>query len=275
MREQLNKTAGDTIPRQYIEKGWGLRVQVYNSNATIAGNDVLGIRFLQVTPDGNSERSQFYRRPTSNRSNNDFYFPLSPGLLTAVEIGIDTTGVKKGECYVEVSLLSVVSTAQHVTKLASGYVHTGHYVNWPVNGNGSPVAEDDAFLRSIAGTNPAAGAEILESVPLNARWRFDGIRFTLVTDATVATRRVHLIIDDGTNTLVNIPAETTQAASLTRVYTFHDFGLTPSVVGTEIPVNMTSKKLSEAYRITTLTDNLQAGDDFAAPRIFAEEWLQE
>ena len=266
---------GNSIPRLYIKNGWGLRIQVHNSNTTLAQGATLGLRFLILGYDGQLYRTQKYIKPTSTRANFDYYEPLTEGYLISLEIGSDTAGIKKGECYVEASLLSVIDTAQHIVKLTAGYVYSQHNVTYPGNWNGHTVADDDAFLRLVAGTNPAAGAEVNNSVASDARWRLYAVRFQLVTDATVATRRVHLIIDDGATTILDIPSETTQTASLTRNYTFHDFGLTPSAVGTEISVNMTSKKLKEGWRIRTSTDNLQAGDDYGIPQMYVEEWLEE
>ena len=33
--------------------------------------------------------------------------------------------------------------------------------------------------------------------------------------------------------------------------------------------------LAAAFGVDTLTDNIQAGDDYAAPRLYVEEWLED
>jgi hypothetical protein len=74
------------------------------------------------------------------------------------------------------------------------------------------------ILRSITGTDPAAGAEISETVPTGARWRLRALAATLVTSATVANRTVSLRVDDGTTGYFGTDAAGTQPASNTIRY---------------------------------------------------------
>jgi hypothetical protein len=88
--------------------------------------------------------------------------------------------------------------------LLQGYVTDTSRLSFP----GSPIRssiEGPGVLRSITGTNPAANAEISETVPTNARWRVHAIRFTLVTDANVANREVALTLDDGAAVFARSP----------------------------------------------------------------------
>jgi hypothetical protein len=102
------------------------------------------------------------------------------------------------------------------------------------------------------------------------------LRASLVTDATVATRTVNFIIDDGATTLLNFPGVTTQAASLTRAYNVAEYGFQPSAVGTDIFFYIPFLvRLFQAWRIRTSTTNLQAGDDWGAPQMMVEEWIEE
>src|SRR3990170_4429385 len=68
--------------------------------------------------------------------------------------------------------------------------------------------------------DPAAGAEVIITVPTAKRWRLVAIRFRLVTSATAASRQVTLIIDDGTNVIWRKLVAATQTAGLTRNYLF-------------------------------------------------------
>lgn len=61
----------------------------------------------------------------------------------------------------------------------------------------------------IVGANPAAGAEVSETVPAGETWCLLGVRVTLVTSATVATRQPILTLDDGTNIFFENPAAST------------------------------------------------------------------
>jgi hypothetical protein len=49
-------------------------------------------------------------------------------------------------------------------------------------------------------------------------WRLIAVLLTLVTDANVATRRVHITLDDGTTVFYRRGSNATQAASLTQNY---------------------------------------------------------
>ena len=143
----------------------------------------------------------------------------------------------------------------------------------------------DGVIRTVTGTDPAAGVEASDAVPTGALWDLIVWSVVLVTAVAVANRTVNIVIDDGTtanrrgiwNTLA------TQAASLTRTW-IHERGsdligaggqtvvdTATCIVNGELPVDM--GRLSPAYRIRSLTLNLQAADDLAAPIFQVEENL--
>ncbi len=123
------------------------------------------------------------------------------------------------------------------------------------------------------GTNPAAGSEISETMTQTEKNLY-AVRFRLVTSATVATRTVNVIIDDGTNILWQKVAGATQTASLTRDYLFV---APPYTDGAAFDANgllvmtLPNIPLLPGFRFRTTTTNIQAGDDFAAPLLFVQE----
>lgn len=129
------------------------------------------------------------------------------------------------------------------------------------------------LIRSITGTDPAANVEISETVPDRRRWRLLGIVFTLVTSVDVIDRTVVLIIDDGTNTLVSIPSTTTQAASETKVYQYAQRPGAQVDVGDNFYIPIPYLTLKGGYRIRTATAGRQAADNFGAPQLLIEEWI--
>lgn len=214
-------------------------------------------------------------RPDADRLVDTFDLQLAEGFLLNVVI-IHGPATLPGQTWTRATVLRGARPAEiEQAVLCQGYVSTGYWLSWPP-GIYDRIADGPGALRSIAGTNPAAGVEITETVPTNVRWRLLLARFTLVTNATVATRRVRLFIDDGTNDLYVGEVEATQAASLTRNYNFaaglgfQQTAFANSNLGVGIPPVV----LREGYRIRTSTVNLQAGDDFAAPRLFVEEWIE-
>lgn len=166
------------------------------------------------------------------------------------------------------------ATDQPQFTLFSGYLDGGHQPSFPYDTLRAPL-EGPGRIRSITGTNPAANTEITETVPAGALWRLLGTRFQLVTDANVANRTATLIVDDGTNTIWQADANATQAAGVTRNYNFFPWSTLPTAAGTEIfgfvPPNML---LQAGFRIRTSTANIQVTDNYGAPILLVEEWLQ-
>jgi len=145
---------------------------------------------------------------------------------------------------------------------------------WP----GSPIVgslEGSGVIRSITGADPAAGVEISETVPAGARWRLMSLRASLTTDASVANRRPVFTLDDGAavyysiGSSADIPASNTipiiasQAASPSQSAAGHNtVPLPPGLV------------MSAGHRIRTVTTSFQAGDNWTAPQMLVEEWLE-
>lgn len=181
------------------------------------------------------------------------------------------TSVSRGECYVKISLRveGVV-----VGLLMAGYVTDTDAPAFP-NGKIENSTDGPGVIRSIAGTDPAAGAEISETVPTGARWKILGIRATLVTDATAISRRVRAQIDDGVTTITEGVCTGAQTASLTVGYTIAKFGADYGVISTSAMVFLPQEQiLPGASRIRTATDNLQAADNWGAPQLLVEEWIE-
>lgn len=130
---------------------------------------------------------------------------------------------------------------------------------------------------SVAGANPAAGAEWFQAVPADKAWRLQSINVQLVTDATVATRTMRIIIDDGANTLFLLAAIDNQVASLTYNYECAVFGYQPAI---HAPAGLASSAyiplpdnlwLPANARVRSSTLNMVAGDNYSAPRFLVEE----
>lgn len=157
----------------------------------------------------------------------------------------------------------------------------------PVSWNRSVDPGTHGSLRTVTGTNPAAGAEVSEAVPANARWRLRAFSVVLVTDATAVTRNAQIVIDDGTTANRRFySVGNDQGASLTRTHLFtqgfqaaaptisaRSFIDTDTVlVQSTLPEDLL---LPRSGRIRTVTVGIVAGDNFAAPIFQVEEWLEE
>lgn len=126
-----------------------------------------------------------------------------------------------------------------------------------------------AFPRLVASTDPAANTEISYTVPAKQLIELTSVRFTLVTDANAATRRVTLTIDDGTNVIYEVASQVTQAASLTYVYTFAVLGPDrSSVAGTSVLQSLPPIVVQPGYRIKTSTASIQTTDNYGVAQIY-------
>lgn len=180
-----------------------------------------------------------------------------------------------GQCWALVELVRGFSGATSVVgTLVSGYVTTNQPLAWP----GSPMRgtlEGPGVIRSITGTDPAAGAEVSETVPTGARWRLIAMNVVLGTDATVANRNVTITIDDGVNLVYQGGVNRNQVASTTIGYSFGSgtgaFGDSLNAVLGSLPAPLV---LLPGWRIATSTLGRVAGDNFGAPQLTVEEWLE-
>jgi hypothetical protein len=130
-------------------------------------------------------------------------------------------------------------------------------------------------MRSITGTDPAAGVEISETVPAGVRWRLLSFRAVIVTDATVANRQPSLIVDDGTNTVHQSGANAAVAASAGAGYMWGAgvgaFGATGNGNQGSVPNPL---MLAAGFRLRTSTLLFAGGDNWGAPQYLVEEWLE-
>lgn len=130
---------------------------------------------------------------------------------------------------------------------------------------------------SIIGVDPAAGIEASFTVPQGQGILFKGFRIRLVTSAVVANRiPILTIADDNGNTVLEFPASAAQAASLTVDYNFiADLGYAmAAAVGGKLTVGIAPLLyLPDGWTIKTVTQLIDAGDNYAAPTLIGERVL--
>lgn len=128
-------------------------------------------------------------------------------------------------------------------------------------------------IRSIAGTDPGANTEISETVPERRRWILRAFHFQLVTDVNAANRYITIVIDDGTNTLFRFRVSQVQIASKTYNYSFADINVNETFVDPELFHPLPNLTLFAGCRIRTITTDRQATDNYSAPQMLIEEWI--
>lgn len=131
----------------------------------------------------------------------------------------------------------------------------------------------DRVLRVVPIANPAAGAEVVVTVPGGSVWRPISLVTTLATSAVVAVRGPSLIVDDGSTTVMRLPQGGTQAASLSVVNTWANGSGSPagtSATGAQ-SVPLPDLVMPAGYRLRTLTNLIDVGDQYSAVALWVEE----
>lgn len=213
--------------------------------------------------------------PNSDRTVATTLVPMGVGWLLNAMVRVTSGTPAAGQAFVLLEVIRGLSGGvTPIACLIQGSLTGNTPRAWPGSALASGL-EESAALRSITGTDPGAGAECSDTVPTSARWRLHSWRTSLVTDATAANRTVTLIIDDGTTELFRQDASAAQTAGLTRTYQAYNTGVAADLVGTTFRLPMPFPiLLPAAARIRTSTANLQAGDNFGAPQLLVEEYLE-
>lgn len=259
--------------RVYLTLTDRLYIRSRNSLAGV----VLRVAGRLLLADGTISPFAFTHTPATDRSASLESFQLAEGYLLSAVVFPTSGTPRRGQTFVEIGFLrGKTTTAAAVDVLAKDYVAVAEPLAFP----GSPIhssLEGSGAIRSITGTDPAAGVEVSEAVPTDARWRVLTVLWELVADATVANRQPQLQLTDGATVLSKTRALTAQTASQTRIYNYslNYPDNTPSQTAGEyqsfLPINM----LAAGFIISSDTTSLQAGDNYGAPQLLVEEWLED
>jgi hypothetical protein len=200
---------------------------------------------------------------------------LGEGWLLSLSAALDAGTLASGQAWARVDVIrGEAANGTTLATLIQGTLTDTHRRAWP----GSPIAtsiEGAGVIRTVLGADPAAGAEWSEPVPAGARWRLRSVIATLTTDATAAARLAALQITDGTNTLWRARASQAQAASIAGIYSGGGTGYATTGATNDLMWPIPSEMILLAgFRIGTFTSSLQAGDDWSAPRLTVEEWIE-
>jgi len=131
-------------------------------------------------------------------------------------------------------------------------------------------------LGSLVGSVPGAGNEATLTQPVTTRWRVIGVHIQLAADINVANRCVNLIVQRPSGVQLTFPVNAVITASQVRDIAWGaGVVATPLAVATAItgtiPVDLV---VNGQTTFTTRTDNIQAGDAFAAMGVVFEEWVE-
>lgn len=159
--------------------------------------------------------------------------------------------------------------------MLQGYVTKKHGLGWP----GSPIAhsaDGDGYVRHIVGSTPAPGSNIAEAVPFGARWKLLWLSAGFTTSAIVSNRYVQLRPGDGIQVYGFIFQQGPQTAGISATY----FWAPTFTLGGDAANAFYCQALPDDLVMTvndtikTGTINIQAGDQWTAPRFGVREWLE-
>lgn len=263
-----------TSPFQFVTEGEdNLRVSSWNS--------LTGVR-LQIAGRRFDEKGRlipfvYDHMPTTDRTRTTTDFALGAGALVNLQVSPAAGAPLVGQTYVMVQLIRGFTGATIVLgTLLAGYVSVTQPLGWP----GSPiVASTDGrgALRAFSGTNPLPGSNVQETVPANARWRLQSVSCLFSTAAGGAARlpvfgiisfaayNVQVFVTAG------IPASSTGYLLWAPGLTHDLFGGATYQYLNPLPVETFAQA---GDQLSIGAENMQIGDNFDAPALVVEEWIQ-
>ena len=138
------------------------------------------------------------------------------------------------------------------------------------------IPDDQGFLTVTGTTDPAANTEITLTIGANRRWLVFGFYYRLVTNANAANRRSHVRITDGTNEIFFFQHDQVQAASITRDYSWAPRGgFVGAILQSRTSAHMPVTPMFQGWTIETITEGIQATDNYGAGRVVHYEWIEE
>lgn len=211
---------------------------------------------------------------TNDRVVSSLVRALGEGWLLNLHCAVVSGTTAYGSCWARVQVVRGLAASGIVLgTLCAGYVTSVQVIAFP-GGRIQNMVEGPGNIRSITGTDPAAGAEMTETVPTGARWKLLALSIRFVTDATVVNRLPVLQYDDGTTIHFASDPEAAQVASLD-----HRWVTGPAIarLGAAWQTRQWAAPapvlLAAGSRIRTATDGIQAGDNWGAPQLLVEEWI--
>lgn len=244
--------------------GWNI---TSNVRLTVSG------RFMSC--DGRVQSFGFDLALTTDRVIASVVRQLGEGWL--LNFTVNTGGVTSpyGATFARVQVVrGMASSGVVLGTLASGYITAQQPIFFPGGKVGSSF-DGQGNIREITGSDPAAGAEISETVPTGARWRLISFSANLVTDATVANRQPLVLLDDGGVSFYRSGVNRNHVASTSIPYVWAaGNGVLGDSLGAVLGFLPTTAMMQSGYRVRTATTAIVAGDNWGPPQLLVEEWLE-
>jgi hypothetical protein len=246
----------------------------------VSANSLSGVRVAiqgrRLSDKGEIEPISRDHTPNTDRSIATQYYPLGIGSILNLVVFAAAGAPVIGQTYVMIQITrGQGAVAVLLGTLLAGYVTASQALGWP----GSPLESSIAgggYHRSIQGTLPGAGNNIIESVPTGARWQPLSIYAVHQTDANVANRFMSMQAGSGIDIYARVDTSTAQTASTNGIYDFsvgtQQIALAGQNTWTLPLMQDFILRAGEYFALVAL--NKQAGDAYQIINYKVREWLE-
>ena len=218
-------------------------------------------------------------RISTSGAPNYFYFQFAGNnnnvaeLINAV-VSLLTPSIQRGQCFVRVGLTIGGVDGSAVTPfrvLFSDYVTSGSALAFPGSIiNDSLSGRGYLSVVELTPAGPGQGAPYDPGTYVMAKVL--SVDATFSTSAAVANRKVYVKVDDLFNGVMFSYANSTQSASLSKIYNFSK-GLAAEQVGLTIVNPLCDIFVRSNFSFVINADNIDVDDNFSDVAIFVEQWI--
>jgi len=245
----------------YIPPGAGglLTVRSAFNSITI----VINLRFL--LPNGQVQPVSYELPSTTTYNEQTLRFPLSEGFLLSARITATGGNVTAGSTFVTFAITqSPNASAVTLQTVIAGFLTSAAPASYPGSTIFTP-AEGPTFTLSQALSNPAAGAEFTGNLDLNLRGYIATFMAVFTASAAAATRTLQLTLNNTAGEFwrsrVGITATANQVTRVVGAVT----GTETYTAGSYASILLPAGPFEPSLSISTLTTNIQAGDQWSSP----------
>src|SRR5688572_20330607 len=218
----------------------------------------------------------FTHVPSTDRSRTLERFGIANGYLLNVVVFASNGSPSGGQTFVSLHVIRGQNQARYLlSTLLQGYITSEQELAYP----GSPIqhslAAPGGYYRTITGTDPPAGTEIIETVPTGARWQLLAASAVLAPSGVAGTRYPKVIVAPGGVEVVRCGMQFGTTASSTVLYSW-GAGMPASADFQDahagaLPVDLVLNA-GDSFKINHT--NFDAGDNWGAPTYQVREWLE-
>lgn len=257
----------------FVDGSYGLRINSWNALAGV----VVTIRARILNDKGRLVNQEWMHTPSSNRTKATSDFSLPVGFPLNVTVFASTGAPIIGQTFVQVQIISGFGgNTLPMATLLQDYITSVQALAYP----GSPIrssVQGEGYPRTITGSAPAGGANILELVPTGARWRLSAFLTTFQCSAVVSNRIPMLRFRSPTLELMYSPSNVAQTNGQFGTYIWgENYPVNASPAGSIVRTLPTPQvfELLGGMEISTITSGLDAGDSYSAPQMTVHERLE-